>query len=289
VRAPPRLREGNLIAIVAPSSPFDDDRYKRGAAWLAERYRIRQRDDVFARAGYLAGDDARRRSELRAALVDPEVRAVVAARGGYGATRFSTELDWTELARDPKWVVGFSDVTALHVEAQAVGVRSLHAPMLAALGAADDDTRVRWLRALEHDAREPWRVEPWIEGEAEGVSCGGNLALLEACAAMGRLRLPERAILFVEDCTERPYRLDRMLTSLLVGGHLGSVRGVVLGEFTDCAPGPDGVTADAVLRERFATLGVPVVARAPFGHGAVNEPFELGRRVRLRGDRVEWG
>ncbi len=284
---PARLRPGDLVAIVAPSSPFDDERYRRGAAWLAERYRLRVRDDVFARQGYLAGDDRRRRAELSAALSDPEVRAIVAARGGYGATRFVHELDWSSLVRDPKWLVGFSDVTALHVEAARVGVASMHAPMVAFLGGSPA-ARPAWVSALEEGVREPWDVETLAPGEVEGVSCGGNLALLEAMAAMGRLRLPEDAILFVEDCTERPYRLDRMLTSLLVGGHLARVRGVVLGEFTDCSPGPDGVTAEEVLRERFSHLGVPVVARAPFGHGETNRPFVLGARVGIGGGKVGW-
>lgn len=285
---PPRTRPGDLVAIVAPSSPFDDEKYRRGASWLAERYRLRVREDVLEKRGYLAGADARRREELAAALADPDVRVIVAARGGYGATRFVADLDWSLLARHPKWIVGFSDVTALHVEATRAGVASLHAPMLAALGAADEPTRRAWLAALEDGAREDWDVETVVEGEAEGVAFGGNLALLEACAAMGRLRLPERAILFVEDCTERPYRLDRMLTSLLVGGHLDNVRAVVLGDFTDCNPGADGILADEVLRERFSRLGVPIVARAPFGHGERNRPFVIGSRVRVGGGRVAW-
>lgn len=289
LRVPERPRAGDLIALVAPSSPFDDEKYRRGATWLGERYRLRIREDVFAKRGYLAGDDARRREELAAALADPEVRAIVAARGGYGATRLVADLDWSSLARNPKWIVGFSDVTALHVEATRVGVASLHAPMLAALGGATDGAmREGWLSALEGDPSAPWRVDTVAAGEAEGVAFGGNLALLETCAAMGRLRLPEGAILFLEDCTERPYRLDRMLTSLIVGGHLARVRGVVLGEFTDCNPGVDGVTADEVLYERLSRLNVPIVARAPFGHGETNRPFVIGARVRIGHGRVEW-
>lgn len=283
---PPLLSPGDRVAVIAPSSPFDDEKYRRGAAWLSERYRVHARDDVFARRGYLAGDDARRKQELEAALADPSVKAIVAARGGYGATRFVAEIDWSVLVRAPKWIVGFSDVTALHVEASRVGVRSIHGPMLAALGASDDETRAAFVNALERGPGSGWDVETMIAGEAEGVAFGGNLALLEACAAMGRLRVPERAILFLEDCTERPYRLDRMLTSLIVGGHLANVRAVVLGELTDCNAGPDGVTADEVMNERLALLRVPVVARAPFGHGALNRPFVLGARTHVGGGRV---
>jgi muramoyltetrapeptide carboxypeptidase len=279
---PPQLREGDVVAVIAPSGPFDEARYHRGAAFLSTRYRLRVRDDVHQRRGYLAGDDARRREELVHALEDPEVRAIVAARGGYGATRITASIDWTALARSPKWIVGFSDVTALHIEASRVGVASLHAPMLAWLGDASDTDREAWRTALETLQFPAWNgLETIVSGDASGTSFGGNLALLEACAASGRLRVPEGAILFVEDCTERPYRLDRMLTSLLVGRHLDAVAGVVLGELTDCAPGPDGVTAEEVVHERLRTLGVPILARAPFGHGTTNRPFPIGLRVRM--------
>lgn len=289
LKAPPLPRPGDRIAIVAPCSPFDDAKYERGAAWLGERYELVVRDDVHDKRGYLAGDDARRREELSAALRDPSIRAIVAARGGYGATRIVADLDWSLLAANPKWLVGFSDVTALHVEAAAVGVRSLHAPMLAWLGDAADGARTEWLAAFEQGDYGVWDdLELIVPGDAAGVSFGGNLALLEACAAGGRLRVPEGAILFLEDCTERPYRLDRMITSLLVGGHLRNVRGVVLGDFSDCAPGVDGVTAHEVMRERLSTLSVPIRARAPFGHGAINRAFPIGARCRLEGPRVRF-
>jgi muramoyltetrapeptide carboxypeptidase len=273
---------GDRIAIVASSSPFDKEWYERGAAWLAQRYELVVRDDLLARHGFLAGDDERRLRELNDALGDPSIRAIVAARGGYGATRIVSALKWGE----PKWIVGFSDVTALHVEATTRGMMSLHAPMLAWLGDANDDARAQWLRAFEHGDYGTWNVETVIGGEVEGVSFGGNLALLQACAAMGRLRVPDNAILFLEDCTERPYRLDRMLTSLLV--HLKNVRGVVLGEWSECAAGPDGVTAEEVARERLSTLNVPIVAGAPFGHGAINRPFPIGAPCAIRGGTVSF-
>jgi muramoyltetrapeptide carboxypeptidase len=283
---PSLLAKGDRVAIIAPSSPFDEDAYHAGAEWLSTRYEVAVRDDVHARRGYLAGDDTRRRQELDDALADPSVRAIVAARGGYGATRIVSCVDWSKLRAHPKWIVGFSDVTALHNEALAVGVRSLHAPMLAWLG-THIDARDEWIAAVERADYGDWsNLEVVRAGDAEGVSFGGNLALLETLAAAGRLRVPDSAILFIDDCTERPYRLDRMLTSLLVGGHLARVAGVVVGSFTDCHPGADGVTADEVARERLAVLGVPIVANAPFGHGSVNRPFPIGARCRIRAGGV---
>lgn len=279
---PPALREGELVAVIAPSSPFDVEAYRAGEAWLATHHRLRVRDDVLACEGFLAGDDARRIAELRDALGDRDVRAVVAARGGYGATRIVDAIDWTKLRADPKWIVGFSDVTALHVECTRVGVAAIHASMLAGLGRGDDSRRTEWLDFLHGSHRNEWRdLGVVVAGRAHGVAFGGNLALLESCAAAGRLSIPDGAVLLFEDCTERPYRIDRMLTALGRGGHLARISALVLGDFTDCAPGKDGVTVDAVLRERLSTLGVPVVASAPFGHGESNRPWIVGADVEV--------
>jgi muramoyltetrapeptide carboxypeptidase len=118
---------------------------------------------------------------------------------------------------------------------------------------------------------------------------GGNLALVHAMAAAGRLVVPEGAVVALEDVTEAPYRVDRMLTSLRLGGHLGRASAVVFGGFDKCAPGPDGRTVEEVLVDRTGDLGIPVLAGAPFGHGERNEAFVLGARARVRGDRVEMG
>jgi muramoyltetrapeptide carboxypeptidase len=279
---PPPLRPGDTIAVVAPSSPFEPVLAWVGLGFLAKRYRVRFDRGLFSRAGYLAGSDERRRDELARALRDPDVRAIVAARGGYGATRFVHEVDFAALAEAPRWIVGFSDVTALHLEAQRVGVCSLHACHVTSLGRGDARARASFVRALEQ--REPvvfGGLDTIREGVAEGPLVGGNLTLVHAMAAAGRLALPDGAVLLVEDVTERPYRIDRMLSGLLAGGHFARVGAVVVGEFYACEPGPDRVTVHEVVRERLGRLGVPVVANAPIGHGARNEPVVLGARARV--------
>lgn len=203
---PPPLVPGSTVRVIAPSGPFDPALAWRGLGWLAERYRVRFERGIFSRRGYLAGDDRRRSGELAAALVEPGVAAVICARGGFGASRYVHEVDFAGLRSSPRWVVGFSDVTALHVEIARVGVASLHAANLTALGRGDARTRTALTAALEAPlARRRFEgLEVLAPGEARGILFGGNLALLHACAAAGRLRVPDGAILFLEDIGERP-------------------------------------------------------------------------------------
>jgi muramoyltetrapeptide carboxypeptidase len=280
---PPALRPGDTIAVVAPSSPFEPVLAWVALGWLARRYRVRFTRGLFARDGYLAGSDARRRDELADALTAPGVRAVLAARGGYGASRFVHTVDWEALARDPRWIIGFSDITALHVEAARVGVASIHGNHLTVLGRADTRARDAFVRMVEDPlaARVYGGLGVIREGEAEGPLFGGNLAMLQACAAAGRLAVPEGAVLLLEDVTERPYRIDRMLATLSAGGYFDGIAAVVLGDFTQCDPGPDRVTVDQVLAGHLAPLGVPVVRGLPVGHGVRNDPVVLGGRARV--------
>jgi muramoyltetrapeptide carboxypeptidase len=288
---PPPLAPGDVVAVVAPSSPFPREDLWPGLAWLRQRYRLRAGTGLLARDGFLAGSDAVRARELARAMRDPDVKAIVAARGGYGATRIVDQLPWDELAHRPKWLVGFSDVTALHVVAWRVGLASVHAPNVTGLGRdATPALRAAWLAALERpSAPRSWRgLRVLHGGRGAGPIVGGNLALLHAMAAAGRLAVPAGAVLALEDVTEAPYRVDRMLTSLRLAGHLARASAIVLGGFDRCAAGPDGRTVDEVLRERTEGLGIPVVAGAPFGHGATNEAFVLGSPVCVEGDAAQF-
>jgi muramoyltetrapeptide carboxypeptidase len=274
------------VRIVAPASPFDRTLALCGAAFLGTRYRVEFDWRMFERDGFLAGSDERRRDELAGALEAPHVACVIAARGGYGATRIVHEVDFGVLRRNPKWLVGFSDITSLHIEAQNVGVASLHAHHAAGLGRGDAHARGRWLRALEHPL-EPraMRGKPRRSGRAQGPLVGGNLTVLFTCAVTGRLKLPHGAILALEDVTESSYRIDRMLSALRIGGHLRGISGVVLGGFTDCPPGPHGVPVDAVLERELAALGVPAISGLPFGHDLPSDPLLLGAEAELDGDQ----
>jgi muramoyltetrapeptide carboxypeptidase len=286
---PPPLAPGDAVLVVAPSGPFPREELWRGLAWLGMRYRLRMASGVLERDGYLAGTDARRRQELEAAFADPEAKAIIAVRGGYGALRIAHDLDWSSLARRPKWIVGFSDVTVLHAMAWRVGLASVHGPNVLGLGwPASPGVRAAWLAAVERPrAGRVWRGLRVIHGgRACGPLVGGNLAMVHSMAAASALVIPPGAVLALEDVTEAPYRVDRMLTSLMLGGHLAKAAAIVFGGFDRCPAGVDGRTVDDVLHERTRTLGIPVLSRCPFGHGAHNEAFVIGLPAAVEGDEV---
>ncbi|MEY4551196.1 MAG: hypothetical protein RL685_7391 [Pseudomonadota bacterium] len=277
---PPPVRPGDRLRVIAPSGPFDRTLFFRALGWLSRRYRVVWDRRCLERDRYLAGDDRRRLDELDQALRDPLARAVIAARGGYGATRITHRADFESLRRYPKWCVGFSDVTALHVEALRVGVASIHAPNLAALGRGDLETREDWLAALEQPLtpRLFSGLQELVPGQARGTLAGGNLTLLFCSAASGRLRLPDGCLLLLEEVSEAPYRIDRMLTSLLISGQLDRVAGFCIGDLSGDGKNDDAL---AVVQERLSPLGVPVLAGLPIGHGNINRCLPLGIPAQL--------
>lgn len=283
----PALKEGDLVQVIAPSGPFDAAGLERGVALLRSRYQVELRQDVHARAGFLAGDDRRRTDELLAALQDERVRGVVAARGGYGATRLLAHVSEPAIAalsNTPKLLVGFSDITALHALWRRAGVGSLHAAMAARVGLLPEPTQARWLDALAgrftHTSADLSPIATTAT-PARGRLTGGNLSVLYAL--LGTPHMPSLAgtVLFLEDVNERPYAVDRMLTSLRDSGHLGSVAGIVLGAFNHSQPGADGVTVEAVLSERLSDLNVPVLGGLPAGHVDDNLELPFGAEVEL--------
>jgi len=285
---PRSLTTGSVLAVAAPSGPFDREAFDAGVAWLRRRYEVRFDEGVFSSEGFLAGDDMRRLAELEAAVADPEVDAILCARGGYGATRLLPHLDPSVIGTAGKLLVGFSDATALHALWARAGVRSFHAPMVTSLGKAPDDVRKRWVTALETGGNGmSWEVENIVDGTALGRLFGGNLALLTALLGTPFAPPVDGCLLFLEDVGERPYRVDRMLTSLAQAGWFTRCSGVVLGAFTEGAPGADGVSVENVLEERLGRFGIPVAKGLPIGHIRENDALPLGALARLSDGQLE--
>lgn len=273
------------MRVIAPSSPFDVEAFERGVDLLGAHYEVRFDRGIFAREGYLAGSDARRLEELSRALDEEDTKAILCARGGYGAMRLLPHLDPARVRRAEKLLVGFSDVTALHALFLRAGLRTLHGPMVARLGRDGEPALTPLFDAME-GAPPPELRGRGDAPRVEGPLLGGNLALVASLVGTGQLPSFEGAILLLEDVGERPYRLDRMLVQLELTGVFDRVVGLALGGFDDCHPGPDGVTAEDVLEDLVARTGLPCVADLPFGHGDVNLPIPLGVRARLEGDRL---
>lgn len=279
--SPRPLRSGDSVAVIAPSGHFRADRYQAGLRLLLDRsYRVRELLPP-ASWRYLAGSDEARLEDLQAAFADPDIRAVVAARGGYGAMRLLPHLDLGRLAASGKILVGFSDITALHLALQREGARSLHGPVVTQLGDQPAPSLERFFGILESAAPPPALPgRTVVEGEAEGRLIGGCLSLLAALVGTPYFPSLAGAILFVEEVGEWPYRLDRLWTQLRLAGVLEGLAGVAIGDLTDCDQ--EDLPGATVLEELAAQLGVPVIAGLPVGHGDVHMALPLGARAVLR-------
>jgi len=280
---PPALRPGDRVAVIAPASGFDRDAFEAGLARISGRYRAEHGSGVFERWRYLAGSDVRRLDELSAALADPGIRAVFCARGGYGATRLLTRLGARTPPAPTKPLVGFSDITALHLWLQAHGHISIHGPVLTQLGRLSEASAERLFALLEspQPAAALSGTASYVSGTAEGPLIGGNLSVLTRMLGTPFMPTLDGAILLLEDQGERPYRLDRMWTHLALAGVFARVRGIALGLFTGCEEPGAPYTSTDVLRELAQDTHLPCAAGFPVGHGEVNEPVPLGARVRL--------
>jgi muramoyltetrapeptide carboxypeptidase len=277
------LKPQDPVAVIAPASGFDRPSFEQGLAVLAGRYRPEYEPGIFTKQRYLAGDDARRLAELTRALGDPRIRGVFCARGGYGATRLLAQLRALAPPADAKPLVGFSDITALHLWLGAHHRMSVHGPVLTQLGRLPQATHARLFSLLEsaQPAGQLQATDTYVPGVAEGRLVGGNLSVLSRMLGTPWMPELEDTILLLEDFGERPYRLDRMWTHLELAGVFARVRGIVLGTFTQCEEKEAPYTSSDVLRELVRATGLPCAAGFPIGHGAENEPLALGVKVRL--------
>jgi muramoyltetrapeptide carboxypeptidase len=286
---PPRLRPGDTIAVPAPAGPVLPEAAQRGLEILSTRYRVVLDDAIYVRTGFLAGSDERRAEELNRYLRDPDVRAIIPARGGYGVMRILDRLDADALRRDPKPIVGFSDVTALAAWcARDAQVRPIHGPMVNQLGRLPAED-VDWLFGLLEDPRAPgtWpesftRVGGRGGGTVEGRLVGGNLEMTTRLLGTPWALDLGASVLVMEDVGERPYRIDRMLTQLKIAGALDGVRAVALGEFLRCdEEDREPPSVEEVIEERLTAFDLPGVAGLPLGHGDRNRAFPLGAKCAL--------
>lgn len=282
----PRFVASGRVGVFAPSSPFTEERFAPGVRALeALGYAVQIPEAARLSQGYLAGSDEARLTAFHALLSDPSIDVIMAARGGYGLHRIVDRIDRRALRDANKAIVGFSDITALHLLCQREGLCSVHGPVITQLGELPPEAHQALALSLAGRADEiEYRSEEAAirPGLAEGPLLGGCLSVITPMLGSALLPSMEGAILLLEDVGEATYRIDRLLTHLHLAGVLGQVRGVALGEFIGCNPrSPEEPTVQDVLRERFEKLGVPVLSGLPFGHGRRNLAVPLGAPVVL--------
>lgn len=309
-RAAPRMRQllpvplnpGDTVGLVSPSGATDDSLSIQLAREAMEALGLRVKVGVHAlsRNGHLAGTDAERAGDLNAMFADREVKGIICVRGGSGAARLLPLLDYERIRRNPKVLLGYSDITALHCALQAkTGLVTFHGPIGSGSWNRFNAEQFRQLfferQLMEYrnkqeagDELVPRRNRTMTinPGKARGALVGGNLAVLSALAGSSYLPAFEGKILFLEDVSEAPYRIDRMMSTLKLMGALDRIAGFVWGECSDCNPGGGygSLTIEQILDHYLKPLKVPAYRGAMIGH--IREQFILpvGGEVELDAD-----
>ena len=280
---PQILRPDDTIGIAAPASPFDQQAFERGiSVFESMGYRVKMPDNLFSRQGYLTGSDSERASQLMKLFEDESVMAILCARGGFGSMRLLPLLDFEIISALPKVFLGCSDITALLVAIyNRCGMITFHGPLVTTLTRESEKTCSALIDAI--GSRQPLVLKPkkaavLNPGQASGPLVGGNLTTL--CHLMGTPYEPrfKGHLLFLEDRGEAPYRIDRMLSQLRLGGRLDGVAGVILGSFQDCGPLED---VHAIVQEAFRHTAIPILAGFDIGHGIDNLTVPIGIEAKL--------
>lgn len=290
--SPRPLREGDTIAILTPATTVRADYVDRAALFLRGKgFNVEVMPHAKGPAdGSFAASHEARLDDFINAYSRPEVRAILCARGGYGAIHLLEGIDRRMIEADPKWIIGFSDISALHALMHRSGIRSVHASMAKHLAEYGDDHITRRLLAILQGDVPPIETSshPFNRyGHARGVLRGGNLAVLDGLADTPfdtlHIAPDEDVILFLEDISEPIYRVERMLMRLALGGNLQRLKGLIIGQFTEYRPDKNFNTMeemiDALLRRY--DLRIPVAFDFPIGHFDGNLPVVEGAPVSL--------
>jgi muramoyltetrapeptide carboxypeptidase len=296
---PPRLRPGDTVGLIQPAGFVADLAGPQTAIDTIRAMGLVPKlgQHVYDRHGYLAGTDQSRAADINAMFADRSVRAIFAARGGWGSARVLPYLNWEVIRANPKLLVGFSDITALHLAIAARGgFPTIHGPNA---GSNWGPQSLETFRQLAFDAALPFYqaapagsmpifgpggIETFRPGKASGRLLGGNLTVFSTL--MGSPYLPsfDGAILFLEDVDEAEYRIDRMLTQLSLGGVLARVAGVMFGKCARCATAGasnGGFTLSDVMARHLGPLGVPVFSGAMVGHISNQLSLPVGARAEM--------
>lgn len=283
---PKALTEGDRIAILSPAS-------------IVKRHYVNDAIEVLKRCGWepylgsctlsshgtYSGPQALRIEDFKVAFEDPSTRAIYCSRGGYGCVQLLEALGKVDIQSDPKWLIGFSDVSALHALMQSKGVASIHAPMVKHL--SENNGLDVWSQSLfsilrGNNVEYKWPHHEFNRcGETTGRIVGGNLVVLSQLINTPFDMFEEGVILFIEDIAEAIYKIERIMWQLRLSGVLGSLKGLIVGQFVEYNPDKNYATMETMLREMLAPYSFPIAFNAPLGHVNDNMPLVEGAMASL--------
>ncbi|ABK62639.1 S66 peptidase family protein [Clostridium novyi] len=283
-----KLKPGDTIGLVSPSSPENPDKIKESIAFLKEQgFKIKEGKHLYDKRGYLAGTDKNRAEDFMNMFLDDEVSMILCVRGGYGAMRILPYLDYEKIKENPKILVGFSDITVLlNSISSNCDFITFHGPM-ATSNLKDKETYNSLFTTLmtgtrPYDLINPENIDTFcnIPGIAEGKIVGGNLSLIASTMGTPYEIDTKDNILFIEDINEEPYSIDRMLSQLELGGKLKDCSGFIIGQFTKCTlPHYErSLTLEEILEDKILSLGKPTISNFMSGHDYPKLTLPIGAR-----------
>lgn len=284
--SPPLLNKNDKAVIISPSGSIESS-FIDGAKLVLESWGLNVIVSQYAREknGRFCGTVEQRVEDLQGAMDDPDVKLIFCSRGGYGIVHLLDRLDFNEIKKYPKWLVGYSDITALHLAFMKNGILSAHAPMARHLAEDAQDTASLYLRRLLFEGIHEYSISshPLNRiGIADGRLWGGNLAVLGGLIGTPFADVPDNSILFIEDIGEGAYKIDRMMWQLKLAGVLDRLSGLVVGQFADCE---EDFLMYAPIYESIMNLvsgyNYPVVFDFPVGHVKENYPLVYSGKIRL--------
>lgn len=289
-KIPPYLSKGDTIGLVAPAGFMPEENFQQSIQTIREwGFRVLPGKTPGHQFHYFSGTDEERKTDLQNMLDDPQIKAILCVRGGYGTGRIIDQLDFRKFKKNPKWVIGFSDITVLHNHIFSnFNIATLHAPMSAAFNEGEYQNEfVQSLRKALTGRKGNYKTlaHPFNHyGNAQGTLVGGNLALLTHLIGTRSDINTRNKILFIEDIGEYIYNVDRMMIQLKRSGKLDQLNGLIIGSFNDMKDTtiPFGMSVEEVIKERVKEYNFPVIFGFPVGHERANYALKVGVKYELK-------
>ena len=285
MNVPQPLVAGDLIYITAPAKAIEKEHVDFAVSFFENAgFKVLVSKNCLGQHHYFSGTDEERLEDLQYGIDHPEVKAIVCARGGYGCVRIVDRIQWASMLREPKWMVGFSDVTVFHQHLQRFNLPSIHGSMVLNFKDNTQEALTTLLSALKGESFSLSATSTQNKpGQAEGTLIGGNLSIVYSLIGTNNQPDYSDKILFVEDLAEHLYHIDRMFYALNKSGILDKISGLVVGGMTDLedTATPFGMSVEEIILAHFQFRNIPIAFGFPAGHLNDNRALILGKKVRF--------